>query len=208
MRLFLLIISFCLILVSGWLALTVAACDPIQRNILYLHVPPAICSLACFAVLFICSIQFLRTESHTCDHIAAASAEVGFIFATVLNATGMIFAHAEWGQWWTPSLRLITSALLWFLYVAYLILRNSLPSERNREKICAAFGIIAFIDVPLVFVSARFIRDMHRPSASFESAWQIAALLLAISGTMLLAAVLISIRTDILKFRERLTTSH
>ena len=208
MRLFILIVSFCLILVSGWLAMTVAACEPIQRNILYLHVPPAICSLVCFAVLFICSIQFLRKENRTCDHIAAASAEVGFIFATVLNITGMIFAHAEWGLWWTPSLRLISSALLWFLYVAYLILRNSLPPERNKEKVCAAFGIITFIDVPLVFISARFIKDIHRPSVSFESGWQTTALLLAIGGTLLFATVLLWIRTDILKFRDRLTTNH
>jgi len=199
MRLFFWGLSFCLILVSGWMALSVAAVEPVEYNIVYIHVPAAICSLGCFIVLFICSIQYLRTKDEFWDHAAAACGEVGLVFATVLNATGSIFAYAAWGVWWTPSLRLISSAMLWFLYVAYLILRVSLPDEGRKGRICAVFGIIAFVDVPLVYISARYIPDIHWPKVSFQSAWQSAAFILAISGTLLLAAVLIWIRADILK---------
>jgi len=199
MRLFLLSLSLILILLSGLAALTVAAVEPVQRNIIYIHIPAAFCSLACFTVLFICSIQFLRTKRQIWDFIAAASAEVGFVFATILNATGMIFARAEWGLWWTPSPRLISSAVLWFLYAAYLILRASFTAERRKEQICAVFGIIAFIDVPLVLISARFIRDIHRPGFSFQTGWQYAAFSLAVLGTLLLAATLIWLRADISK---------
>jgi heme exporter protein C len=152
-------------------------------------------------VLFICSIQYLRTKSQIWDYIAAASAEVGLVLATIFNATGSIFAYAEWSVWWTPSPRLISSAVLWFLYVAYLILRASFGAERRKSEICAVFGIIAFIDVPLVFISARFIRDIHQPSFSFETGWQYAAFGLAVCGTLLLAAMLIWIKADILKLR-------
>ena len=203
MRFFLLGLSFCLILISGLMALTVAASEPAHRNIIYLHVPAAFCSIVCFAVLFICSIQYLRTKSQMWDYMAAASAEVGLVFATVLNVTGSIFAYAEWSVWWTPSPRLISSGALWFLYIAYLILRASFGAERHRERICAVFGIIAFIDVPLVFISARFIRDIHQPSFSFQTGWQYAAFGLAVCGTLLLASVLIWIRADILKIKIR-----
>lgn len=199
MRLFFWGLSCCLILVSGWMALSVAAIEPVEYNIVYIHVPAAICSLGCFTVLFICSIQYLRTKDQLWDHVAAACGEVGLVFATVLNATGSIFAYAAWGVWWTPSLRLISSAMLWFLYVAYLILRVSLPAESQRGRICAVFGIIAFIDVPLVYISARYVTDVHRPKISFESGCQSAALGLAVGGTLLLAAVLVWLRADILK---------
>lgn len=199
MRLLFLSISFGLILVSGWMALSVAAIEPVEYNIVYIHVPAAICSLVCFAAIFICSIQYLRTKGRMWDYLAAACGEVGLVFATVLNATGSIFAYVTWGVWWTPSLRLISSAMLWFLYVAYLILRVSLPTESRKGQICAVFGIIAFIDVPLVYISARYISDVHRPKISFESGWQNAAFILAIIGTLLLAAVLVWLRADILK---------
>ena len=204
MRKYLLGLSLCLILISGWMALTVGAVEPAQRNIVYIHAPAAICSLVCFCVLFICSIQYLRTKNQKWDYAAAASAEVGLVFATVLNATGSIFACAEWGVWWTPSPRLISSMVLWFLYVAYLILRASFTLEGRKETICAVFGIIAFIDVPLVFISARLVRDIHRPSLSFESGGQTLAFGLTVCGTLLLAAILIWIRTNILKIKTKI----
>jgi heme exporter protein C len=198
MRLLFLGISFCLTLISGWMALSVAAIEPAEYNIVYIHVPAAICSLVCFTVLFICSILHLRAKNELWDHIAAACGEVGLVFATVLNITGSIFAYATWGVWWTPSLRLISSAMLWFLYVAYLILRVSLPAESRKGQICAVFGIIAFVDVPLVYISARYISDIHWPKFNFETGWQSAAFGLAIGGALLLAVVLIWLRADML----------
>ena len=186
--------------------MTIAAIEPAERNIIYVHVPASICSLVCFTVLFICSVQYLRTKANNCDYIAAAAAEVGLIFATVLNISGMIFARAEWGVWWTPSIRLISSGILLFLYAAYLILRAGLEHSPRKQIVSAVFGIIAFIDVPLVFISARFVRDIHRPGFSFESAWQSLGFVLDILGILLLAALLIWLRTDILKIKSAIKT--
>jgi heme exporter protein C len=94
----------------------------------------------------------------------------------------------------------VTSAILWFLYAVYLILRVSLPGRQRRAaRLCAVFGIIAFLDVPLVYISARFIPDIHRPSFGFDSAWPKAALMLGMAGTVLLAAGLIWLRTSLLR---------
>jgi heme exporter protein C len=186
----------CLVL-SMWIGLTAGRIAPVQRNILYLHVPNSICALLCFGVLLIASISYLISDRQVWDWIAAASAEAGLVFATILNATGTIFSRAEWNVWWTPSPRLITSAILWFLYVVYLILRLNVPgTQRRRARIAAVFAIIGFLDVPLVYVSARFMPDVHRPSFSFETTWQSAALALGMAGTVLLASALIWLRTE------------
>jgi len=205
MRRILLLLAFALLLVSMWMALTLGQITPVKRNILYAHVPSSICALLCFVVVLVGSIGYLYSAKPTWDLLAAASAEVGALFATMLNVTGMIFSRAEWDIWWTPSPRLITSAILWFLYIVYLILRASLPrSQHLRARVCAVFGIIAFLDVPMVFISARFMPDIHRPSFSFDSSWQTAALVLSMAAIALLAAVLIWLRTDLLKNTAKL----
>jgi heme exporter protein C len=205
MRRLLFALAFVLLMVSTWIGLTEGQIVPVARNILYVHVPNSVCALLCFVVLLVASIRYLATGRQTWDLAAAASAEAGFVFATILNATGMLFSRAEWNVWWTPSPRLVTSAILWFLYAVYLILRISLPGSRpRRARICAVFGILAFLDVPLVFVSARFIPDIHQPSFSLDSAWQTAALLLGMIGTTLLAAALIWLRTSLLRGSLRL----
>jgi heme exporter protein C len=91
--------------------------------------------------------------------------------------------------------------MLWFLYVAYLILRVSLPAESRKGRICAVFGIIAFVDVPLVYISARYIPDIHWPKITFESGWQSAAFGLAVGGVLFLAAVLVWLRANMLKLQ-------
>jgi heme exporter protein C len=196
-----------------WMALTVGQIagpppnpDSPVRNILYVHVPSSICALLCFVVLLAASIGYLRTNKPNWDRVAAASAEVGLVFATILNLTGMVFSRAEWGPWWDPrSPRLITSAILWFLYIVYPILRSSIAgSEHRKARVCAVFGIIAFLDVPMVYVSARFIPDIHRPSFSFGSPLQRAAFVLGMIATLLLAALLIWLKTDILKSKAML----
>jgi heme exporter protein C len=212
MRRILLFLAFVLLLISMWMALTLGQIDgpaanpdsPV-RNILYVHVPSSICALLCFVVLAAASVGYLCTKKPTWDLVAAASAEVGAVFATILNLTGMIFSRAEWGLWWTPSLRLITSAILWFLYIVYLILRTSIPgSQHRRARVCAVFGIIAFLDVPMVYISARFVPDIHRASFSLGSAWQTSAFVLGMVATILLAAMLIWLKVDILKNKAQL----
>ncbi len=216
MRNLLLFITLVLLLTSTWMAMTKgkiegpsANPDSPVRNIIYTHVPSSICSLFCFVILLVASIAYLISSKQSWDYVATATAEVGTIFATVLNATGMIFSRAEWGVWWTPSPRLISSAILWFLYVVYLILRSSLPgSKQRRARICAVFAIIAFLDVPMVYISARYMEDIHKASFSFENSWQTGALVIGIISTILLAAFLIWIKTDILKLKLKLQANN
>jgi len=212
MRRILLIVALVLMLAAMWIAFTLGAVEgppanpksPV-RNIIYIHVPSAICALFCFVVLLVGSVGYLITSRPGWDILAAASAEVGTIFAVILNVTGSIFSRAEWNIWWTPSPRLVSAAILLFLYIVYLILRSSLvTSPRRKGRICAVFGIIAFVDVPMVIISARFIPDIHRPGFGFTSSWQSAAFMLSMAATILLGSLMISLKADILRIKARL----
>ncbi len=201
-----LLILLCLITIAAAVILlcTGAAVEPPVRNILFVHVPASICALLCFTVVFICSIGYLRTRKPRCDDIAAGAGEAGLVFATVMNLTGMLFARAEWGIYWTPSMRLVTAAVLWFLYVAYVLLRISIEKDAIRAKIAAIFGIIAFIDVPLVYASARLVRDIHRPSFTFETNAQRLAFILAMLAALALAAIYIWTRAEIAALNQKI----
>ena len=197
-------LTFVLLVVSTWLALIAGQVDPIVKNLVYFHVPSSICSLLCFTVILIGGIGFLSSRKLSWDRLAAAAAEVGLVCATVLNLTGSVFSRQQWGTWWTPEPRLITSAILWFLYVAYLILRTSITSAQRRARICAVFGIIAFLDVPLVYISARFMKGMHPRTAAFDTPIQSCAFGLSILAVVLLVTVLVWFKCDISKARTRL----
>jgi hypothetical protein len=48
------------------------------------------------------------------------------------------------------------------------------------------------------------MKDIHQASFSFDNSWQKGAFIIGMVSTMLLAAMLIWIRTDILKIKSRL----
>jgi len=210
MRRALFVLTLVVILVSTWMAFTIGEVasegkkQTVEKNIVYVHVPSAICTALCFVVVLVAGICYLRTGKDQWDRLGAASAEVALVLATVLNLTGSIFARSHWGQWWTPSPRLISSAILWFLCVAYLILRTNIQNPRHRARICAVFGIIAFLDVPMVFITARLMTDQHIDNVHFETSAQSASFGLSILGIAMLAALLIWFRIDILQTKAKL----
>ncbi len=131
------------------------------QKIFYLHLPLAWWGFLAFFIVFLASVLYLSRKKQGYDLLAGAAAEVGVLFSTVVLLTGIIWAKVSWNTWWTWDPRLTTTLVMWFVYCAYLVLRNSSISEERRRIIAAVVGIVAFLDVPLVFISARMWRSIH-----------------------------------------------
>lgn len=133
----------------------------IVQKIFYMHLPLAIWALISFALVFAGSIAFLWRRKPIYDCLCAAAAEIGLLYSGLALLSGMIWARKSWGVWWTWDPRLTTTLIMWFIYAAYMILRHLDMAPDRRNIVCAVVGIAAFLDVPLVFVSARIFRSIH-----------------------------------------------
>src|SRR6266705_3511627 len=139
-------------------AMVVAPTDQLQGEvyrIIYYHVPSAWTAFVLFFVNFVASIVYLIRRSAKADMIALVTAEVGVVFCTVVLVTGPIWARPVWGIWWTWDARLTSTFVLWLLYVSFLLLRTLIGEADRRAVASAVFGIFAFLDVPLVYMSIR-----------------------------------------------------
>jgi len=125
------------------------------QKIFYVHLPLAWWGLFSFFLVFVASILFLMRRNYFWDILAEAAAEIGIILATLTLASGMIWARVSWNTWWTWDPRLSTTLILCFIYAAYLLIRRLDFSRQRRALLSAVLGIVAFLDVPLVFFSAR-----------------------------------------------------
>lgn len=133
---------------------------PVQK-IFYFHVAAAWIGFFAFLVVFIAGVAYLLTRDKKWDLIGAASAETGVMFTSIVLLTGPIWARAAWNTWWTWDPRLTSTLVLWFIYVAYLMVRSAIHEEEKRARFSAIFGIIGFIDVPVVWLSIRWWRTIH-----------------------------------------------
>ena len=138
------------------------------QRIFYFHVPAGITALTAFALNFVASLMYLIRRNRWWDHLALTAAEVGVMFLSMLLITGPIWAKYAWFVWWTWSPRLTTSLILLMLYLAYLLIRGYIADPERRAAISAVFGIVAFVDVPIVWFSIRWWRDIH-PAPMLET---------------------------------------
>lgn len=158
------IISLVLILLT---IITVFYYAPIEQTmgivqkIFYFHVASAWTGFLAFGVVFVNSILFLWRKKEIFDSFAYCSAEIGVLFTSLVLITGPLWAKPIWNTYWTWDPRLTTTLILWLIYIGYLLLRNMIPSSEKAARISAVYGIIGFIDVPIVYLSIRLWRTLH-----------------------------------------------
>jgi heme exporter protein C len=154
------------VLVGLYLALVYVPPDTLQgdvQRIMYIHVPTAWVAFFAFFVVFLASVVYLWKRLPEADRLAYASAEIGVLFTALTLIDGSIWGKPTWGTWWTWDARLTTTAILFVIYVGYLMLRSFVDEPERRARFSALVGIVGFIDVPIIYLSVLWFRTLHQP---------------------------------------------
>ena len=120
-------LALVLLAIGLWLALGVAPPDAVQGNvqrIMYVHVPAILTAYVAIGLVLVASVAYLWTRRAAWDRVAAASGELAVCFVGLTLATGSIWGKPTWGTWWTWDARLTSSAILFVIYLGYLLLRS------------------------------------------------------------------------------------
>jgi heme exporter protein C len=178
------------------------------QRIMYLHVPTVLVAYLAFAVVLVASIAYLWRRDPAADRLAHASAEVGVLFTGLTIAAGAIWGKPTWGTWWTWDARLTSVAILFVMYLGYLLLRGMIEDRERAARYCAVLGIIAALDIPLVHFSVYWWRTLHQPPSLLKpgpatmSRGILAALLVNIVAFALLYVYFVAKRTTVLRREE------
>src|SRR5262249_18370002 len=96
------------------------------QKLYYLHFPTALGASIAVSLTALASIVSVWLHDERADRLAEASAEVGAMFLVVVMTMGSIWGHVIWGTWWAWwDPRLALTLFLWFVVVAYLVLRGA-----------------------------------------------------------------------------------
>ena len=152
-----LVLSIYMVFVYAPLEIVMGA---VQR-VFYYHVASGWIGALAFLITLICSILYLATRNLKWDHVALSSVEIGVVFTSMNIVSGSVWARPIWNTWWTWDPRLTTATIMWLLYAAYLMLRQSLENPQRRRTFAAVYGIVAFVSVPLTFDAIRIWRTIH-----------------------------------------------
>lgn len=220
MRKILLLISIAGMAAATYMSLFYAPTETVMghiQRIFYFHMGTVLVATIAFTVVFVSSILFLVKKTRKWDIIAYSSAEIGVIFITLTIVSGSIWAKPVWGTWWTWDPQLTTTFILWILYIVYLILRSSAGNSEKRARLSAVFAIIAYIDLPLVYISARVMRGISPvvfgPGGGGIDPRMLDTLLVTFAGFLFLFTVLLieririenlQLKLDLIKTRRKI----
>lgn len=138
-------------------------------RILYAHVPTAWVGLLTYLVAFIAAIGALATGKVAWDAMVEATVEVGLLLNVLLLVQGSLWAKPTWGVYWTWDPRLTTCAIMVVAFGVVLALRRQIDAPMRRLTISSVATIIAFVNVPIVYLSVKWWKTLHQPYSSPET---------------------------------------
>lgn len=131
------------------------------RN-LYFHVTMWFTMIFLLGTSVYHSIQYLRKSDIKSDIISNAYVETGLVFATLGLVTGSLWAKFTWGDWWTNDPKLNSVAIGLLIYLAYGLVRSSMPDEQQKARISNVYNIFAFvIFMILIWILPRMTDSLH-----------------------------------------------
>ena len=187
---------------------------PIEANqgpaqkIFYVHAPAAWVAFLAFGLVAFASMMYLWLRDDRLDRFAESSAEVGVVFTTVVLITGPLWGRPVWGTWWTWDARLTLTLFLWFIYLAYLVLRGAVDDRATRARYSAVLGILGALLIPFIHLSVYLFRTLHpmpivlKPSRPSLPGEMLTTLLLAFASFTLLYVALVRARYQLAAERD------
>ena len=131
------------------------------RN-LYFHVTMWFTMIFLLGTSVYHSIQYLRKSDIKSDLISNAYVETGLVFASLGLVTGSLWAKFTWGDWWTNDPKLNSLAIGLLIYLAYGLVRSSMPDEQQKARISNVYNIFAFvIFMILIWILPRMTDSLH-----------------------------------------------
>ncbi|MBI3142107.1 MAG: cytochrome c biogenesis protein CcsA [Bacteroidetes bacterium] len=131
------------------------------RN-LYFHVPMWFAMIFLFIASMVHAVRYLYTSKPEFDTWSVEFANIGLLFGFLGITTGMIWAQFTWGAWWSFDPKQNGAAITLLLYLAYMVLRNSIGDPKTKGRVSAVYNVFAFFAmVPLIFILPRLTESLH-----------------------------------------------
>src|SRR5690606_38028952 len=129
---------------------------------LYFHVPMWFGMIILLASSMVNAIMYLSSNNTNRDIYSMEFANTGVYLGILGIITGMIWAAFTWGSPWSSDPKQNGAAIGILIYLAYKVLRNSIPDEQRRARVSAVYNIFAFAAlVPLLFILPRMTDSLH-----------------------------------------------
>jgi heme exporter protein C len=180
-------------------------------RVMFIHVPFAWLSMACFGFMAIASVGFLVWRHPLADVAAKAATPIGAAFTFLALVTGSLWGKPTWGTYWVWDARLTSVLVLFIIYLGLIALRQAIDDAGKAAKAAAILTLVGSVNIPIIKFSVDWWNTLHQGESIFRAGgpsiyatmlWPL--LVMIVSMTLLFAAlVLMAMRNEIHRRRVR-----
>ncbi len=190
-------LAFIGMMVSLWMIFLYAPTEAVQgdaQRIFYFHVPMAWIGMLAFVILASASIAYIISKDERWDWVARAAAESGAVFITLATILGSIWGKTTWGTWWSWDPKLTAVLVMWFMYIAYIMLRSYMGRTSSSAYAGAVLAIVGVIDVPIIYLAVVWWRGIHPgPAENLPSSAVLTLMVSLLTFTLLYSFLMIQL---------------
>ena len=128
----------------------------------YFHVSMWFCMIIILSIAITYSIRYLSNNKIEDDIIASEASNIGLLLGILGITTGALWAKNTWGAYWVGDPIQNGAAITLLIYLAYVVLRNSMDEEQKRARVSAVYSIFAYVMlIVFLFIYPRMSDSLH-----------------------------------------------
>ncbi|MEM9616526.1 MAG: heme ABC transporter permease [Pseudomonadota bacterium] len=140
-----------------------------SARIMYVHVPAAWMALASFSFIAIMSFVGFVWRHNLADLAARSAAAPGAAFTALALFTGAVWGKPTWGAWWVWDARLTSVLVLFFLYLGYMAIWQSVQDQARAARFARILALVGAINIPIIKFSVDWWNSLHQPASIFRA---------------------------------------
>ncbi|WP_345096591.1 heme ABC transporter permease [Bartonella acomydis] len=141
----------------------------ITVKIMYIHVPFAWLSTFCYIIISAAALGSLIGRYHLADIALKCGAPIGAVFTALALMTGALWGRPTWGTWWVWDARLISVLILFFIYLAIIMLARAFHNQAKAARATAILTLVGLINIPIIKFSVNWWNTLHQSASLFRS---------------------------------------
>ncbi|HLR13401.1 MAG TPA: heme ABC transporter permease CcmC [Burkholderiaceae bacterium] len=171
-------------------------------RIIFVHVPVSWMSMFIYLVMAFWAAVGLAFNSRLSGMMASALAPTGAMFTFLSLWTGALWGKPMWGTWWVWDARLTSELILFFLYIAYMMLQSTIDDPRRADRASAVLALVGVVNIPIIYFSVQWWSTLHQgASVSLTQAPSMATTMLTGMLIMAFAAWLYTVAVTLVRVR-------
>ena len=161
-------LSLAIYLFSVFWGLFLTPEDFVQGNsyrIIYLHVPASFISQSLYLAMAIASAVYLIWKVKLSVYLVRSIAPIGAMTTFIALISGSIWGIPTWGTWWVWDARIVSTLILFIMYLGLISLHDSFNNNEKADKFLSILVLVGSVNIPIIKMSVEWWSTLHQPAS-------------------------------------------